>query len=339
MVRLLGIGLLVAALYGILYWSVGDIAFRTGLTQEHAFFAVLTLGAATVILTGGIDLSIGSVVALSAVLFAQLMRYGVPYGFHQNDGHWEVVTALCPPLLALFLVVLIGCLIGLVHGLMITNLRLQPFLVTLCGLFIYRGLAQFCSASNVGWSSSTEPHKGSAMFWQQKEWLYDLIKESYGAFPYLMIVTLILAALLGLLLHGTVWGRYLFALGSNEQAVRYAGISTDRYKIMAYMICSALAALGGTMELIREGTASPANAGNLYELYAITGAVLGGCSLRGGQGNIIGMLLGATVLPLLMEITVQSEQVSERLKYTIIGLAMLVGTIGDELLKRRTGKQ
>jgi ribose transport system permease protein len=340
MVRLLGLALLVAILYGILYSMVGDTAFRTGLTLQHAFFAILTLGAAMVILTGGIDLSMGSVVALSAVLFAQLMRYGLPYWVRREHGQWEVVTTLCPPLAALGLVILLGALIGLGHGLMITKLRLQPFLVTLCGLFIYRGLAQFAAdGRNVGWSSSTNAYRDNAAFWQQKQWLDEVINESFRSFPYLLGVTLVLATLIALLLHGTVWGRYLFALGANEQAVRYAGIPTDRYKILAYVICSALAALSGAMELIRESTASPASAGNLYELYAITGAVLGGCSLRGGQGNVLGILLGATILPLLMEITTQSEQVSDHLKYTVVGLAMLVGTIGDELIQRRTRRR
>ena len=113
-----------------------------------------------------------------------------------------------------------------------------------------------------------------------------------------------IAGVLALLLHGSVYGRYLFAIGYNEQAARYAGIYTDRYKIFAYVLCSTLAGLGGILFLLNYRNASPSSAGNLLELYAITGAVLGGCSLRGGEGTIPGMLLGAAVLPLLRQICV-----------------------------------
>jgi len=326
MARLLGIGVLVLALYGMLLAVTqgGAMGSETllPLTRDQAYFAVLTLGAATVIITGGIDLSVGSVVALGAVLFGLLMQRG-----------WYPITAVLA-------VVVAGMGIGLIHGLLVTKLKLQPFLVTLCGLFVYRGLAQFASAGNVGWTTATEPWLSNPAFKSQKDAMSWLITQgTVGQLPLLLFLTLALAALLGVFLHATVYGRYLYAIGANEQAVRYAGIPTDRYKIMAYVICSTLAALGGVLELVRQGTVNPANGGSLYELYAITGAVLGGCSLRGGQGNVLGILLGAMVLPLLLSITVSQEMVSDRLKYAIIGLAMLVGTIGDELLKRRAARR
>ena len=323
MARLLGILILVLGLYGLLLAVTRGArsisATLLPLTRDQAYFAVLTLGAAIVIITGGIDLSVGSVVGLAAVLFGLLMQRGVV------------------PLVAIAIVLAAGLGIGLIHGLLVTKLKLQPFLVTLCGLFIYRGLAQFASAGNVGWTTSTADWMSNPGFKNQAEFLHWLIEQgSIGQVPVLLFLTLALAAVIGVFLHATVYGRYLYAIGANEQAVRYTGVPTDRYKILAYMICSTLAALGGVLELVRQGTANPANSGSLYELYAITGAVLGGCSLRGGQGNVIGILLGAMVLPLLLSITVSQNLVSPRLRYTLIGLAMLAGTIGDELLKRRS---
>ncbi len=325
MTRLLGIIILVAALYGVLFLShEGARSSKTlgSLTRDQAFRAVLTMGAAVVIIAGGIDLSLGSVVALGAVLFAGLMSLG------------------CPPLAAVVAVLGVGLLIGLIHGLMITKLQLQPFLVTLCSLFIYRGLARFLSFSqDVGVNTATEAHIENESFREQLAWVLWLAKDgSVGNVPALLLFVLGIAALLAVLLHATVYGRYTYAIGSNEQAVRYAGIPTDRYKILTYAIGSFLAAMGGVLELLREGTASAANCGMSYELYAIAGAVMGGCSLRGGQGNVLGILLGATVLPLLSRIAL-FLQVKDSLKDIVIGLAMLVGTLGDELLKRRSARR
>jgi ribose transport system permease protein len=137
-----------------------------------------------------------------------------------------------------------------------------------------------------------------------------------------------------LVLHFSVYGRYLYAVGANEQAARYAGIKTGRYKVLAYVICSALAAWGGILQLLELKTAQPSSAGQFYELYAITGAVLGGCSLRGGEGTVIGMLLGTAVLPLLKNL-VNFSRLPDDFEFLVIGFALLGGTIADELIKRR----
>src|SRR5262249_25643206 len=103
--------------------------------------------------------------------------------------------------------------------------------------------------------------------------------------PQQFVLLLLIAVLLGLVLHGPRHGRYLFALGANEEAARYAGIPTDRYKVLAYVVCSLLAGLGGILLILESRSVNATNAGSLLELYAITGAVLGGCSLRGGEGT------------------------------------------------------
>jgi len=140
--------------------------------------------------------------------------------------------------------------------------------------------------------------------------------------------------LLALFLHGTSHGRYLYAIGANDQAAKYAGIPTTRYKILAYVICSLCAGLGGVLTILESRSVNATNAGSLLELYAITGAVLGGCSLRGGEGAVAGMFLGAAVLPLLRQLC-SFGGISNELEYAVIGLALLIGTVADELLKRR----
>src|SRR5262249_42518525 len=120
--------------------------------------------------------------------------------------------------------------------------------------------------------------------------------------PNLFVLLLLLALLLAALLHGTRYGRYLYAIGANEEAARYAGVPTDRYKVLAYVVCSALAGLGSVLFLLESRSTNPTAAGSLHELYAITGAVLGGCSLRGGEGSVPGMVLGAAALPLLRQL-------------------------------------
>jgi ribose transport system permease protein len=236
---------------------------------------------------------------------------------------------IAPPF-AVLIILACAPLIGLIHGLLVTRLRLQPFLVTLCGLFVYRGLSQWAT-----WrENSPSRNVGIGNIDFDISWLEALFLKSFFGVPWVLILFLILAGLVGIFLHATVYGRYLYAIGSNEQAARYAGIPTARYKILAYMWCSLMAGLGGILEMVETYTAAPANAGSWYELYAITGAVLGGCSLRGGEGTIVGIVLGASILPLLRNVSFFAG-VPDDLKFTVLGLALLLGTIVDEALKRR----
>src|SRR5262249_55175489 len=178
------------------------------------------------------------------------------------------------------------------------KLRLQPFLVTLCGLFIYRGVARSLSSSSVGLGVKADP----GYLDQIEQVRAFLFSGKLLGVPHVLFVLLFVATLLGLFLHRTRYGRYLYAIGANEEAARYAGIPTDRYKIVAYVICSTLAGLGSVLYILDNRTALPTSAGAWLELYAITGAVLGGCSLRGGEGTVPGAVLGAAVLPLLRKL-------------------------------------
>lgn len=310
MARLIGVLVMVLVLYGILmgcFEKAQSLNNHQVLARRLGFYGVLTLGVGVLIVSGGIDLSIGSLVGLCAVYFGLLIQ------------HW-------PPVLAAGVVILGAALIGLVHGLLITQLNLQPFLVTLCGLFMYRGLARYASTTTVGLPEQPDV--------EGLRWL--LVNGNFLGVSHQFLLLLLIAGLLALLLHGSVYGRYLYAIGYNERAALYAGIATTRYKIMAYVICSMLAGLGGVLFLLEYRMAQPSSAGSLLELYAITGAVLGGCSLRGGEGTIPGMLLGAAILPLLAQICNFSDYIGSDLEYTVIGGALLLGTVGNELLARRS---
>jgi ribose transport system permease protein len=336
MARLLGILLLVVGLYALLY-TANPNALAGGnlltLARIQGYFGVLTLGMSVLIISGGIDLSVGAVVALCAALFGLFCSKGLS------------------PILALLCVLVIGAGIGLLHGFLVTKVRLQPFLVTLCGLFAYRGLARyFADNKTVSLTEYRETTDPSSWAGGELSWLLWLANGKITlplgwlglgevALPTVLLLTLVLAAVLAVFLHGSVYGRCLFAVGGNEEAARYAGVPTTRYKILAYVICSTLAALGGALELLREPSVNPANAGSFYELYAITGAVLGGCSLSGGEGNVLGVLLGTFVLPILRQLPTWLPQVPDSLQYTIIGVVLLLGTIADEWFKRRAASR
>lgn len=325
MTRVLGIAGLVLALYAVLvglYPGAQSASNHLDLANRLGFYGILTLGVGVLIVAGGIDLSIGSVVGLAAVLFGVLMEWGVP------------------PLAAILLTLAAGAAIGLTQGLLVTRLQLQAFLVTLCGLFIYRGAARQLTASPVGIQKVKSDHPefvgalDSLQYWFSG---LDASRNGLEVFPSQLAILLLLAAVLGVVLHKSVLGRYWFAIGHNEQAARYAGINVEAARLSAFVLCSTLAALVGVLLLLSTGSAMPDNAGQSLELYAIAGAVLGGCSLRGGEGNVLGIVLGAAVLPLIFKL-VNFSDIRDAVIPSIIGSTLLVGVIADELIRRGKGR-
>lgn len=499
------------------------------ITRWSALFGILSIGVAFVIITGGIDLSIGSVVGLTACLLPMFIV----------ENGWS-------PSAAIVTVIAISGLIGLTHGLMITKLKLQPFVVTLCGLLIYRGLARritedatqgfgqefdtglrllaigkpcswatlmmiggvclvlYClfwlSRDRKNVSEKTTDRRalpwiwlgtgaalaliGSARFWSGIEtadglawtiwepyrlrfietsvpdsavelparllryagWLVfvpaslffliqgmrdgfhrtrtplialvvsaialafcvlvlsplfkDIAKDdllrvgtlmlsggvfkaaimgmvfvSVGAFmgslawtlqnvsqvstaaktitPIVMIsgvcgligmtklpetsvpapalILFVLAVLAAIFLNRTIYGRYLLALGRNEEAARYSGINTQRMIVLSYVICSLAAGLGGVLFALEVNSVQPSGFGNFYELYAIAAAVLGGCSLRGGEGSVLGVVIGAAVMRVLYN-AINNLGISTTLEFAIIGMVILIGAIADVVI-------
>lgn len=310
--KLLGLAVFLLALFAALCLVQGSLpgySFYSQLGRDIGFHGIMAIGVGILIISGGIDLSIGSVVGLTATLFPMiLLTLSESNPLHQ--------------LLAMAIILALGAFIGWAHGLLVTKLGLQPFIVTLCGLFIYRGLARWVSGEQVMGLGNK--------FLELKGLLYS---NPIGPFPKFFVILLILAAILGVFLHGTVYGRYLYAIGGNERAARYAGIAVDRYKILAYIICSTLAAFAGILYVLANNSAMPSNTGSFYELYAIAAAVLGGCSLRGGEGTIAGMMLGTAIIWLLEKVTLLMGIRSELLS-TVVGAFLLAGVILEEALRR-----
>ena len=265
-------------------------------------FGLFSLGEGLVIITGGIDLSIGSVFALLGVIFVDLL-----------------VTYELPWPLAILIIMVLGTLIGLINGFLITRMRLQPFVVTLCGLLLYRGIARYYT------------NDGTAGFafgqsFPTLEWL--TTGRSFGV-PHTFIAFVIIALAMAVLLHRSVFGRYLFAVGRNEEAARYSGIRTGRVVAVAYVICGALAGLSSIFLSMYTRSISPASHGNFYELYGIAAAVLGGCSLRGGEGSIVGIVLGAILLQILQNL-VNLLGIPSSLNFAVMGAVILIGVVADQ---------
>jgi ribose transport system permease protein len=284
------------------------------LFHRTSLFAVLSIGAAMVIVTGGIDLSIGSLVCLVGVLLPYLL----------TAQGWSVAAAVTT-------VLAISITLGAIHGLLITKLRLQPFLVTLCGLLLYRGLARGLTGDqSQGFGLE---FKGLRSLATGRIPLFGNSPDLFHL-PATTLTMLVIALLAALFLNRTIYGRYLLALGSNIEAARYSGINTDRMVLVAYMLCSALAGLGGMLFVLDINAAQPSDFGNFYELYAIAAAVLGGCSLRGGEGNILGVVIGAAVMVVLSNSINLVHPNYQNVEFAIIGGVILLGVIADELTRR-----
>lgn len=331
MMRIAGVGVLLIVLYGGLAAAHPNAIGASNLidvTNRQGLWGVITIGVAVLIITGAIDLSIGSVVGFSAVTLGMLMTFGINIGgIHTGPIH---------PYLAVSIVLVMGIVIGLVNGLLVTRLKLQSFLVTLCGLFVFRGLARYMTISPVGVEGML---KENPSFRDSLSTLRFLLIGKNEArelkFPMEMVVLVVVSIVVGLILHKSVVGRYWYAIGYNESAARYSGIATDRYRLIGFVISSLLASLCGVMLLLDYGTANPTNEGEMWELYAITGAVLGGCSLRGGEGTIIGAFLGALVLPVLRNL-VSFMGIPDAIIPAVIGMTLLFGTVADEFFRRRS---
>jgi ribose transport system permease protein len=269
-------------------------------------FGLFSLVQAFVIISGGIELSVGSIIALLGVVFVDLIaNVGLPWG------------------VALPAVVGIGMAMGAVHGLLITRIPLQPFVVTLCGLLIYRGVARWY----------TEDATAGFAFGQKFPLLEWLTTGRTLGVPHAMVAFVVVALVLAVALHQSIFGRYLYAVGKNEEAARYSGIRTRRIVVAAYVICCGLTALAAVYIAMYTRSISPSSHGNFYELYAIAACVLGGCSLRGGEGSILGVVLGTILLQVLQNL-VNLLGIPSSLNFAVMGTVILIGVVADQQLTR-----
>jgi len=286
--------------------NISNTANLTGL------FGLYAIGEGLVIITGGIDLSVGSLFALLGVIFLDLLvNHGLPWG------------------VAVPIIIVLGMLIGSIHAFLILKMRMQPFIVTLCGLLIYRGAARWYT----GEGTSGFPFGTS---YPTLEFLTNgriPIATPWGMFglPLSFIAFVLVAIIMGIVLHRSVFGRYLYAIGKNEEAARYSGIHTGRIVAAAYIICSGLAALSSVYFVMYTRSIAPASHGNFYELYGIAAAVLGGCSLRGGEGSVFGIVLGAVLLQILQNL-VNLLGIPSSLNFAVMGSVILIGVLLDQQL-------
>jgi ribose transport system permease protein len=277
-----------------------DNLFNIGV--QTSYTAVIAIGMTLVIITAGIDLSVGSVAALSGVVGVVLMA---------NAG-WPVVLAILGGILA-------GAICGLVNGLLVSVAGLNPFIATLGMLSVARGLVYI-------------PTNAKAVFGAPDS--FRLLGQGViGAIPIPIIVVAVVAIIGYIVLSRTKLGRYAYAMGSNREAARLSGIPIKRYLTVVYVISGALAGFGGMIASSQVASGQP-NFGMGLELDAIAAAVIGGASLFGGQGTVVGTLIGAFLIALirngsvLLDVNIYYQQV-------IIGVVIWVAVLWDQYRRRR----
>ena len=215
-------------------------------------------------------------------------------------------------------------------------------MVTLCGLLVYRSLGRWLTDNQSLGPVPLEGDEGYANLEQIQglDFIFSgkiPLGESFNLpTPFIFLVILGIAG--AVFLKKTIWGRYLYALGNNEDGAKYSGIDTDKMKIIAYVLCSFCAGIAGILFAFELDSVQPAQTGEFYELYAIAAAVLGGCSLRGGEGSILGVVIAAAVIRLIYN-SINMVGISTHLEFGILGMVILLGVIGDEVLKKTMAKK
>lgn len=308
MKKILGMILLLAALCMAIYLInprfVTPVNLQN-LTRQIALLAIFAIGEGIVILSGGIDLSVGSVIAFTGLVVAYL-----------------VTTMGVSPTLACTAVMSLCIIIGLVHGLLVTKLKLQPFIVTLCTMLIFRGLAR------------TLTQDDTRGFGNEYASFRALGEGSLAGIPWPVIILVVVAVVAHFFMRYTVYGRYLYAIGRNPNAARYSGIKVDRMQTASYLVCALLSGLAGILYATYTNSVQPATTGQAYELYAIAAAVLGGCSLRGGEGSVLGIIVGASIMRVMYN-GIILVGISTFWEFAVIGTVILIGVVADATVKQR----
>ncbi|TRZ40718.1 ribose ABC transporter permease [Niallia circulans] len=293
---LLGLFLLVV-IVSILNPSFLEPLNLLNLLRQVAINALIAFGMTFVILTGGIDLSVGAILALSSALTAGMMVAGVD------------------PIVAILVGCILGAVMGMVNGLFITIGKMAPFIATLATMTIFRGLTLVYTGGN--------PITGLG-----DNYLFQLFGRGYFLGIPVPAITMILAfVFLFILLHKTPFGRKTYAIGGNEKAALISGIKVPKVKIMIYSLSGMLAALAGAILTSRLNSAQP-TAGTSYELDAIAAVVLGGTSLSGGKGRIFGTLIGALIIGTLNN-GLNLLGVSSFYQMVVKGIVILIAVLLD----------
>ena len=282
-------------------------------------YGILSLGVTFVIATGGIDLSIGTVCFGSAVLAGALCKTGVTV----DEGTlWLTIP----------IILVVGLIFGLINGLLIAKCKIAPFIATLGSMLFSRGLTAVVSEAVRGTSSAIKyPSTG----WFQK------LFTNLNGFPVGLIWLLGLTVICMIVMYKTRIGRYILAIGSNEEAARLSGINTDKYKIIAYVICGVFASMAALFYVAANPSLNLA-AGNGMELDAVAGVYIGGTSTTGGSATIIGTILGSLILVIIRQglnlamaggVGISATNIT----YAVTGV-IVVGAVMLDVLKKNAAK-
>ncbi|WP_308655070.1 ribose ABC transporter permease [uncultured Anaerococcus sp.] len=267
------LGTIVALIILIVFVSVLNPAFLQvnnllNLMRQLIINGFIALGMTFVILTGGIDLSVGSTLALTSAIFAGLLQGGMP------------------TILAILIALGLGLILGLLNGILITKGKLAPFIVTLATMTIFRGLTLVYM-------------DGRPIAGPKDDFAFQFLgKGQFFGIPFQVILFIIAYLILWILLTKTSYGRKIYAVGGNEKASFISGIKIDKVKILVYVISALMAVLSGLVLTSRLNSAQP-TAGSAYEMDAIAAVVLGGTSMTGGSGSLTGTLIGILILGVL----------------------------------------
>lgn len=273
----------------------------TNIFTQVSVNAIIAVGMTFVILTGGIDLSVGSTLAISGALSASIIK---------STGS---------VLLAVIVAALVGIGIGIVNGILISKGKLQAFIATLATMTIFRG-------ATLVFTNGTPISKLPEKF-------VNIGNGKVGFLPIPVIITVIVSIIAIYVLSQTRFGRYLYALGGNEDSARLSGINTDKIKTLVYIVSGFASAIAGVIITSRIGSASP-NAGTGFELDAIAAVVIGGTSLAGGEGKITGTLIGALIIGVLNN-GLNLMNVSPFYQSIVKGLVILIAVLLDKKSRKK----
>lgn len=314
--------LLLLGLY--FYWRRPDIFVKPAnlavIMRFIATFGMLAIGEVLVIITGGIDLSVGSMLAFTGVITAWMMLKGV--------GSIPPIGVIP----AILITLTVGTLVGIWHGTFVTKLKIPPFIITLGTYLMARGLAANITRGYPQVFDSGHPFlilgQGdlARLFGLQGGGLF-------GAIPISFVILLFIATIVYIILNHTPLGYRIYAVGGNIEAARLSGVNVDRVRIFCYATSGFLAALTGVILASRLGQGTPV-VGSAYELWAIAAAVIGGTSLMGGEGTVLGAILGAAIMGVMQNGMVVLN-LSSYIQDVILGMVLVIAVVYDTL--RRGG--
>ncbi len=280
------------------------------IANQIAVIAIVAIGMTMVIITGGIDLSVGSLIALSAVLAAKFIR----------DFAGGANATLVGMTLACLAAILICGMIGAFSGGMITRFGIPPFIVTLAMMLVGSGLAYILA-------------KGQSIYQIPDSFVWLGRGADFLSLPNAVVLMLILYFLAHVLMSRTQIGRYIYAVGCNRQAARYSGLSVPRVLMFTYVASALLAGLGGVL-MASQLKSGSATYGNMYELYVIAAVVVGGTSLSGGEGKMLGTLTGAFTIAVIQN-GMNLTNVESYTQKVVLGLVILGAVLLDNLRQRK----